>query len=1010
MPKWNKTRHFKNVVRWRGSYGGPMIVKSVIGTIFVATAIATFAMAQTAMPPRIQAGLDRGEVEASFPLNDIVVTLKPSAAQQADLESLLASQQDPASPDFHNWLTPQQYADRFGLSARDFARITDWLRSSGFVIRHVAASRNWIAASGTAAAAKSLLGVEIHHYTVAGEPHFSPTRKPNVPGDLAGLIAGIRGLDDFLPRAPHGNVHAAFTAGSGEHYLAPGDVATIYNINPLYQNGYDGTGQNLAIVGQSAVNLSDIDNFRSIFGLAKNDPKLVTVPNMTVPGIVQGDVVESDLDLEWAGAVAKNANIIFIYSGNVFNSLQYAVAQDLAPVISISYGTCEEGGAAEGAALRTIAQQANAEGITLLSASGDSGAFSCDSSSSAQASNGLSVSLPASIPEVTAVGGTGFNEGTGTYWSATNSATESSALSYIPEVGWDESSSGGGIGAGGGGASVLFTKPVWQAGAGVPADGARDVPDVAMAAGADHDGAIVCTGGGCANGLYATRASVGASVVGGTSLAAPLFAGITTLVNHYQVKSGTLSKAGLGNINSVLYPLAQAYGGIFHDITGGSNVVPCKAGSSGCPTGSFGYQAGPGYDRVTGLGSVNANALATGWSLLKSAPAALSAVAASPSAVTSGATVTVTATLTAAAPAAGIVVTLAGGAAAFVLPARISIPAGQLSASVAVTAGTVAVSTPVTITATYNGATESTTVTIAPLVVPALTSVSVSPAGVPGGSSATLTVTLSAAVPTSASASGVTVTLSSSNPAFPVPASVVVPAGSKTASLTVEASAVNIAASATITAKYNGAIETTSVAITPVALPSLSSVSIAPSNLPGGTQTGLTIQLSAVAPAGGSVVTLSSNNTAFPVPGSVTVLAGSKQISLNIVTASVKTQTTVTVTAGYRGVSMAASATLTPIPIPTLTALSVNPGSVKGGSNVSINVTLSGPAPPAGTPITFTSSNSSALVLPPTVEMPSLGVAGSLNVKTGRVSVSTTVTITAGSGGTTQTTKLTITP
>ena len=204
----------------------------------------------------------------------------------------------------------------------------------------------------------------------------------------------------LLPQPPRAAAHAKnalrpdYTSGSGAHYLAPADAATIYNFGPLYQKGYDGTGQTLAVVGQSAINLSDIENFRTIFGLAKNDPKLVTVPNLTTPGIVAGDVIESDLDLEWAGAVARGANLIFVYTSNAFNSLQYAVSQNLAPVISISYGACETGAASEAVALRQIAQQANAEGITVLSASGDTGAFACDASGVAVATHGVSVTLP----------------------------------------------------------------------------------------------------------------------------------------------------------------------------------------------------------------------------------------------------------------------------------------------------------------------------------------------------------------------------------------------------------------------------------------------------------------------------------------------------------------------------------------------------------------------------------------------------------------------------------------
>lgn len=960
--------------------------------------------------PRALAGTDRGQVEAAFPLNDLVITLKPSDEQQAALEAFLASQQDPASSDFHNWLTPVQFAERFGPTRSDLDKIAAWLEAQGFTVPAIAtgnfaASRNWIAFRGTAEVAQRAFGVEIHRYLVAGQSHFATATEPRVPAAFAGLIAGFRGLDDFLPQAPHAKVHAAYTSGSGNHYLAPDDAATIYNFNTLYKNGFDGTGQTVAVIGQSAVNLSDIDNFRSIFNLPKNDPRLVTVPNLAVPGIVSGDVIESDLDLEWAGAVAKSASVIFVYSTNVFNALQYAVTDNLAPVISSSYGTCETGASAEGTVLRSIAQQANAQGITLLSASGDTGAFGCDASSATVATDGVSVTLPASIPEVTAVGGTQFNEGSGTYWSTSNNANDGSALSYIPEAGWNETANGGGLGASGGGASTLFSKPAWQAGPGVPADGARDVPDVAMEAGADHDGVIICTGGGCANGLFGGNGSTGASVVGGTSVATPVLAGIVALLNHYQVKTGALSKAGLGNINPTLYPLAQNYGDAFHDVTTGNSVVPCRAGTAGCATGSFGYQAGPGYDQVTGLGSVNAYALVTDWSLIKAAPLALSSVTASPSSVAGGATVTITATLTAAAPSGGVTVTLSGGTSALPLPASIVVPAGQFSAGVNVIAGNVTASTAITVTAKYSSVVKTASVTIVPVVLPSLSSVSVSPASVAGGSSATLTVTLSAAAPTS----GATVTLTSSSTAFPVPASVAVPAGQKTASVTVQASAVTASASATVTAKYNGGTETTSITITPVVLPSLSSVAVSGTSVSGGTAVTLIVTLSAVAPAGGATITLTSNNSTLPVPASIVVPAGAKSASVSVQTSAVTASTMVTITAKYNGVAETASVTITPVVSPSLSSLTIAPATLTGGASTFLTIQLSGAAPQGGASVKL-SSNSTSFPVPASATVPAGVQDFSLLIGTAAVKTSTPVTVTATYNGGSHTATATLTP
>ena len=952
----------------------------------------------------VRGSTDLGAVEAAFPLNDLVVTFKPSAAQQADLDAFLTDQQNPASSEYHNWLTPAQFADRFGPTESDIAQIGAWLEAAGFSVRHVAASRNWLAFSGTATMARQVFGVDIHRYTVTGQSHYATASEPHVPAAIAGMIAGFRGFDDFLPQAPHSRVRAAYTSGSGNHYLAPDDAATIYNIASLYQSGYDGTGQTLAVVGQSAINLSDIENFRSIFNLPKHDPQLVTVPKMSVPGVVSGDVVESDLDLEWAGAIAKNAAVVFVYSGNVYNALQYAVSQNVAPVISISYGSCETGSSAEGASLRAIAQQANSQGITLLSASGDTGAFGCENSSASTATHGLALSLPASIPEVTAVGGTGFNEGTGTYWNTPNNVNNGSAISYIPEAGWNETADGGGLGASGGGASALFAKPTWQAGPGVPADGARDVPDIAMPAGADHDGAIVCTGGGCSNGLSGSGAASGAIVVGGTSLAAPIFAGITSLVNQYQVKSGALAKAGLGNINPTLYPLAQNYGGVFHDVTAGDNIVPCRTGTSGCTTGSFGFQAGPGYDQVTGLGSVNADSLATSWSLIKSAPAALSSISASPSQVAPGGTVTLTIALTTAAPAGGLTVTLSGGISAFPLPASISVPAGDFSASLKVVAGTVTASTPITVTATYSGATKTTTVAIAPVVLPTLTLVSVTPATVTGGASAILAVALSGAAP----AGGATVTLSSTSTAFPVSAHIIVPAGANTASVTVQTATVAASTPSMITAMYNGGTKTASVTIVPVVPAALTSVSVSPTSVSGGANATLTVTLGSAAPTGGITVALSSNSSAFPVPATVTVAAGRVTASVTIKTSVVTASTPATITATYNGATQAANVTITPVVLPALSSVSVLLSPVADIPAI-LTVNLSAAAPSGGTSVAL-SSNSKDFAVPASIVVPAGQLAASIFVQPSAVTASTTVTVTATYNGVTKMASATLTP
>jgi hypothetical protein len=359
------------------------------------------------------------------------------------------------------------------------------------------------------------------------------------------------------------------------------------------------------------------------------------VPVGTYPGVTS-DEVEADLDLEWAGAVARQAKLIYVYSEDADYSAYYAIDNNLAPVISESFGLCEYQVASNRMGLynyRVEAQKASALGIRWLVSSGDSGAAGCDYDATV-ATQGFGVSLPASIPEVTAVGGTEFDEGALSYWSATNGLYGGSAISYIPETSWNDTLASGGLAASGGGASAVYPKPAWQAGPGVPNDGARDVPDVALDASNEHDPYIVISGGGTL-------------LVGGTSASAPSFAGMIAVLNQYLVENGVQSAPGLGNINPKLYSMAAGgASGVFHDVTTGSNIVPCAPRTPDCSSGEFGYKAGAGYDLVTGLGSVDAYNLVTVWSGIPVANTSM-ALTASPSTITQSGSTILTASVTA---------------------------------------------------------------------------------------------------------------------------------------------------------------------------------------------------------------------------------------------------------------------------------------------------------------------------------------------------------------------------
>jgi subtilase family serine protease len=569
------------------------------------------AMVRGNVHPMATTNRDRGRVGVSFKMHRVTLMFKLTDAQDAALNELLRQQQDPQSPNYHVWLSPADYAARFGLSVNDRNKVLSWLRAEGFTIDEVAQNGRSVSFSGSAAQIESALHTSIHQYDVNGEAYYANATEPSVPAAIADVVLGFRSLNNFrlTPRPNQRSVMAPapqFTSSlSGNHFLSPSDFATIYGLNGLYAAGIDGRGQSIVIAGQTDIDLNDIRAFRSASGLPASDPAVVLVPGSADPGLVKGDLAEADLDLEWAGAVAPKARLIYVNSTNVLDSLQYAIDQNLAPVASISYGSCERNFSPQDInSLVALGQQANAQGITIVAASGDTGAADCESKTATTATHGLAVDLPASLPYVTGLGGSEFRE-TSASWNSTNTATFGSALSYLPEGAWNDTVSGNALSAGGGGRSTYFSKPAWQSSPGVPNDSARDVPDVSFNASGNHDGYLLCSGGNCVSGF---RSSAGALfIVGGTSVSAPAFAGIISLVNQK-------TNSSQGNVNPILYSLAVNSPSAFHDITAGDNRVPCLPGTLDCANGgTIGFSAGPGYDQATGLGSVDALNLISAW-------------------------------------------------------------------------------------------------------------------------------------------------------------------------------------------------------------------------------------------------------------------------------------------------------------------------------------------------------------------------------------------------------------
>jgi hypothetical protein len=656
--------------------------------------------------PLARPEFDRGPAPTDLLLNRMLLVLRRSPQQGVALMTLLDQLQRRSSSNYHAWLTPEQFGQQFGPAEQDIQAITSWLGSHGFHVDNVANGRMLIEFSGTAGQVKEAFHTEIHKYEINGQEHWANSGDPQIPRALASTVAGIVSLHNFPRRPQHhiiGTVSrerasgryqlrpsesgpapfwttaggACGLAGGGCYAMGPYDLATIYNSLPLWNatKPIDGTGQGIAIVSQSDIYTQDFTDFRSDFGLPPGT-LIVTHNGADAGKLASGeDETETDLDMEWAGSVAKGATIHLVISATtnttagVDLSAQYIVDNNVAPILSESYGACElEMGTAGNQFYNQLWQQAAAEGITVFVSTGDSGSAVCDDGS-AIATQGLAVNGISSTPYNVAVGGTDFDDlqNPPAYWSPTNNPTTlESALGYIPEMTWNDTCTNSEFFsytgqttaesdcndsssvfwpnflapiAGSGGASNCITstdqslsscsggyaKPSWQSGVGVPADGARDVPDVSLFAanGLNASFYVVCETdiyGGCAGNPETMVA------IGGTSASAPAFAGIMAMINQ-----ATGSRQG--NANYVFYSLAAqpqascnssgtpGSSCIFYDVTKGTIAMPCTTGSPNCVTDTSGdqfgvlsgYAATAGYDPATGLGSVNIANLVKNW-------------------------------------------------------------------------------------------------------------------------------------------------------------------------------------------------------------------------------------------------------------------------------------------------------------------------------------------------------------------------------------------------------------
>ena len=441
----------------------------------------TVRLARSTHPLAVPAN-EIGRADPTLPMARMLLHLTSSASQEAAIETLLAGQHDPTSPLYHRWLTPDQFGQQFGVARADLDAITGWLQSQGFTVDGIAAGRRSIEFSGAASQVEQAFHTEIHRYSVSGVEHIANSTDISIPGALAPVVGGVVSLHNFGAHPLHRVIrrNPLTDLSDGSHALSPYDFAAIYDVAALWNLNFDGTGQTVAIAGRTNINPADINTFRSAFGLPGNNTQVVV--NGTNPGIVSaGEETEADLDVEWAGGVAKGATIKFVVSASTNStdgidlSSQYIVNNNLASVLSLSFGGCESENGSSNAFYNSLWQQAAAQGISAFVAAGDSGSAGCDLDFSttksgvdntAPASHGFAVNGLASTPYNVAVGGTEFNDSASpsTYWNTSNATNESSAKGYIPEVAWNESSYTAGatnnsLLAGSGGVSSLYATP-----------------------------------------------------------------------------------------------------------------------------------------------------------------------------------------------------------------------------------------------------------------------------------------------------------------------------------------------------------------------------------------------------------------------------------------------------------------------------------------------------------------------------------------------------------------------
>ncbi|MGB9029691.1 MAG: protease pro-enzyme activation domain-containing protein, partial [Acidobacteriaceae bacterium] len=704
---------------------------------------------------------DLGAVEDAKPLN-LFLLLQRTPAQEADLQNLIARQQQPGAPEYHQWLTPTEFGARFGASPQDIAKLTTWLQSHGFKVRSVLNNASMIDFEATAGQVREAFHTQLHYVSLRGGKYPALVQDPQIPAALAPLVAGIKGLNRIPPLTNHTAPHQtswdqdthtwhivnptaadmaspAYSTGTGLYLVTPQDFYTIYKVNPVFTGGNLAASATVAVIEESDIEYGtvnsgtgvatggDVATFRTLFGVPGTLNMHVYHGYGTVtcsdPGIdpsANGEDGEASLDAEWANATAPSANLIFmscddIVDNGIFTSMAALIDNSLSDVMSLSYGESElyYTSSSDYTSQDTLYAQAATQGQSIFISSGDSGSDVNDQDTSGTATSGINVSAFSSSPLVTAAGGTDFQDdydeleggpARTTYWSTTNSTYYGDAKSYVPETAWNGSCASsllaayfgdtgaglcganeytsGDVVGGSGGISTHYAVPSWQTGTSGYSNSMRSQPDIAGFASVGPWGhyLIYCD----SHEGYTCASSSTFGGAGGTSFVAPYMAGVFGLL-----RTATGSRQGV--LNPALYALAKAqyaasatktscYANgqtsntgvttslpiaacIFNDITTSNNDVPCASGSTSCYVNSgksFGmlsstgssslttaFASAPGFDQVTGLGSINVATLLADWNTAFTSSTGLTA---NPTSINSSQSTTLTATVTGGTP------------------------------------------------------------------------------------------------------------------------------------------------------------------------------------------------------------------------------------------------------------------------------------------------------------------------------------------------------------------------